>query len=422
MRNIATLLIVLSFGFATTALFAQKKIMPLGNSITKGVGSTGNNTGYRKPLYNQLKTSYSINFVGTLEDGSGFDADHEGHPGWKSSQILSNISTWLNNHNPDMILFHIGTNDISASRSTQDIINDIDATLSQIWSYDSNIRVFLCSIIPRKDSKDANVVSLNSQIQNLVNQRKGSNPINHIDQYSVIANVSNWQSTLMSDYLHPNDSGYQKMANAFFDNLINYLTPVTPVELVSFSGFANIQTVHLSWQTASETNNFGFNIEHSSGINPFEKVGFVAGHGTTTAPKHYEFAFEANEPGVHKFRLQQVDTDGASTYSEEIEVEVSAPALFTLLPSYPNPFAISQGASRTNIAVDLPEPSSVRVAIFDILGREVADLFDGNKTAGRHSFAWNGRTISGSLVPSGTYFIRMVTPNGMKRQKIQVIR
>lgn len=422
MRHVTTLLIAFSFSLCSSALFSQTKIMPLGDSITKGEGSSGGDKGYRKPLWNRLNTNYSVDFVGTLEDGSGFDGDHEGHPGWKSDEIRSNISTWVNNHDPDIVLFHIGTNDISANRSIGDIISDINGSLNTIWNHNSNITVLLCSVIPRTDDKNSNTIALNSEIENLVNQRSGSRSISHIDQYNAITSVSNWENTLMANSLHPNDSGYQRMSDEFYGELINYLSPVTPVELISFTGFANTQNVHLSWQTTSETNYFGFNIEHSFGGAPFEKIGFIPGQGTTTTPNFYEFAHYVNEPGNHKYRLQQVDTDGSFTYSETIEIDVSAPALFTLLPSYPNPFAIAQGASHTNISFDLPEPSSVRVAIYDLLGREVANLFDGSTTAGRHNFAWDGRTISGTLVPSGTYFIRMNTPAGVKRQKVQVIR
>ncbi|MCA9743321.1 MAG: T9SS type A sorting domain-containing protein [Deferribacteres bacterium] len=422
MRHVAILVALSSLCFSATATLAQTKIMPLGNSITMGIGSTGDNTGYRKPLYNRLKTNYSVNFVGSLQDGSGFDSDHEGHPGWKADQIRSNIGNWVNNSDPDMVIFHIGTNDISANRSTQDIINDIDVTMSQIWNHNSNIHIFLCSILPRTDAKNSNTVTLNDAIVNLVNQRKGSNPVTHVDQYNVIASVANWQGSLMDDYLHPNDSGYQLMADRFYSIMINYLTPVTPVELITFNGLANLQTVHLMWQTASESNNYGFDIERSLNGSPFEKVGFVKGNGTSSISHDYAYSVENNEPGAYQFRLKQIDTDGTFAYSDAIDVKVTAPALYTLLPSYPNPFSISSGAAQTNISIDIPEPTSVRVAIYDILGREVAMLHNGTANAGRHSYVWNGQTSAGSLVPSGTYFILMNTPGDVKRQKIQVIR
>lgn len=421
MRYLGSLILVFSFALASI-VFSQTKIMPLGDSITKGVGSTGNDKGYRKPLWDQLKINYSVNFVGSLSDGSGFDPDHEGHPGWKSSQILSNIQGWLSASDPDMVIFHIGTNDISANRSTQDIIDDIDATLTQIWNYDSNIRVFLCSIIPRTDSKNSNTIALNNQIVNLVNQHKGSKPITHVDQYSVIANVSNWQNTLMADYLHPNDTGYQRMADEFFDTLINYLSPVTPVELIAFHAIAEEKGVRLVWQTASESNNFGFEIEHSRDGQRFETIGFVLGHGTSNTTHLYDFLHETHEPGLHAYRLKQIDTDGSFTYSGVVEVKLSAPASFTLLPSYPNPLSLASGRGQTNITVDLPQSADIRIAVYDLLGREVIHLFSGAQMAGRHTFLWDGRSNTGLLVPTGTYFIRAETPDGAQLQKLQIIR
>ena len=148
----------------------------------------------------------------------------------------------------------------------------------------------------------------------------------------------------------------------------------------------------------------------------------MKGNGTSSISHDYAYSVENNEPGAYQFRLKQIDTDGTFAYSDAIDVKVTAPALYTLLPSYPNPFSISSGAAQTNISIDIPEPTSVRVAIYDILGREVAMLHNGTANAGRHSYVWNGQTSAGSLVPSGTYFILMNTPGDVKRQKIQVIR
>ena len=89
------------------------KIMPLGDSITYGEhSSTGG--GYRLPLWNELVARGThIDFVGSMRNGPpGFDAENEGHRGWEIAQITSHIINWLIAYRPDIILLHIGTNDI----------------------------------------------------------------------------------------------------------------------------------------------------------------------------------------------------------------------------------------------------------------------------------------------------------------------
>ena len=419
---------VLTLVLTLTALngFVQAqtaRIMPLGNSITAGIGSTGDDTGYRKPLWQLLNPSYSVNFVGSQQGGDGtFDEDHEGHPGWKSTQIRDNISVWVSQYQPDFILLHIGTNDISARRAIQDIINDIDATLTRIWNYNRDIRVFLCSIIPRLDSYNGDTQALNSEIVKLVNRRKQDNyPINHVDQYSVITGVSNWQNTLMSDYLHPNDTGYQLMAEAFYDALKPYLTPVTPVELVAFTGNYIKGTVVLEWQTASESNNLGFSVEHAFGNEEFEEIGFVQGNGTTTIPQQYSFVHRPVRSGVHRYRLKQVDFNGTFEYSNVVEILVQPPATFALSRTYPNPFMISRDAS-TRFQLNSPESMEIEISVFDLQGRLIKRIFTGSVSAGSPSFSWDGKDSAGRTVAAGMYFIRAHSRAGTTVQRLQVLR
>ena len=101
---------------AAYPIFAQYRIMPLGDSITEGV-LTGNPVGgYRDDLADLLTAGgYDFNFVGTKSDGTGFDADHEGHNGLRADQIADSLNIWLNelgSQKPRFYLVHVGTNDI----------------------------------------------------------------------------------------------------------------------------------------------------------------------------------------------------------------------------------------------------------------------------------------------------------------------
>ena len=102
------------------------KIMPLGNSITQGKGDPGTDPGmiydgFRNDLCLILNSNnWDYDFVGSQKDGNQseqFDVDHEGHSGWRADDLLVHIDSWLATYSPDIILLHIGTNDISNGQS-----------------------------------------------------------------------------------------------------------------------------------------------------------------------------------------------------------------------------------------------------------------------------------------------------------------
>ncbi len=405
----------------TAALPAQTRIMPLGNSITEGTGTPGI-TGYRKPLWN-LISQYNIDFVGSQNDGdnSGFDQDHQGHPGKTTIFIRDNLQGWLEQQSPDFVLFHIGTNDISENRSTQAIISDIEASLDIIWNYRFDTRVFLCAIVPRKDGKDAQTRALNDEIWKLVLRRRDQNGnlIHFVNQYEAITADPNWQNNLMWDSLHPNEAGYQRMAEKFESVLVRFLDPATPVELVAFTAFAQRDLVTLQWRTDSETNNYGFYVEHSRDGEVFEQAGFLPGFGTTLEPQEYEFLHKVSEAGEHFYRLRQVDTDGTTAYSQVLKVTVTQPATLVLQQNYPNPFRTTEG---TTIEFELEKPQNIRLYVVDILGRQVATLEQGFRQAGYHSLRWDGRNDSRRPVSSGSYFIVLENEATRRVQRLQIIR
>jgi lysophospholipase L1-like esterase len=139
---------------------AQVHLMPLGNSITDGDGST-NGGGYRYFLYNKMQdANIAVDFVGSLAGGSGFpDNDHEGHGGFRADQLA--VQTYLTNNPPQAVLLEIGTNDVSANESATQIRDDIEAIIEQIHSFDANIEIYLGTVIPRKDGNTKQAVTDN---------------------------------------------------------------------------------------------------------------------------------------------------------------------------------------------------------------------------------------------------------------------
>ncbi len=188
-----------------------------------------------------------------------------------------------------------------------------------------------------------------------------------------------------------------------------------PVELASFTvesansiGGAAV----LRWQTASETNNLGFDVERSVGDDKnWQKIGFLEGHGTTVETQLYEFVDEeATTEGAYFYRLKQNDTNGAFEYSSTVQYTVSAPDEFALVQNYPNPFNPS-----TQIVFKLKEDVQVNLKVFDLLGREVATVVNAQMKAGTHKVTFDAKELS-----AGVYFYSLSAGSfhGMKKMTL----
>jgi len=188
------------------------------------------------------------------------------------------------------------------------------------------------------------------------------------------------------------------------DNITVIAWDVTPVELTSFAANVNGTNVNLNWSTATETNNSGFQVERSNG-SAFEVVGFVAGNGTTTQIQNYSFTDQNLAAGKYSYRLKQIDFNGTFEYSNTIEADVTVKE-FSLSQNYPNPFNPS-----TKISFSLASDSKVSLKVFDVLGQEVATLFNGQMTAGVKDVVFDA-----SKMNSGVYFYR-IDASGVDGQK-----
>src|SRR5690606_37787221 len=121
--------------------------------------------------------------------------------------------------------------------------------------------------------------------------------------------------------------------------IVRLSATVIPVELASFTASIIDGKVNLIWQTASETNNYGFEVERKTAGQNFTKVGLVAGYGATTELKNYNFVDNSVTSAKYIYGLKQVDFDGTFEYSKEVEVEVNPmPAVYSLAQNYPHPF------------------------------------------------------------------------------------
>ncbi len=201
-------------------------------------------------------------------------------------------------------------------------------------------------------------------------------------------------------------------------------TPL-PVELTSFTASVNENVVDLKWQTATELNNIGFNVERRiNDEDEWNTIGFVEGSGNSNSTKEYGFSDKDLFAGGSKFqyRLKQMDTDGQFEYSDVVEVEIM-PTQFELSQNYPNPFNPS-----TIIRFSLPKESKLKISIYNMLGELVETLADGTYEAGNHKVTFSaivGGSASGgnaSTLPSGAYIYRIESDAFVQVKKMVLIK
>lgn len=204
--------------------------------------------------------------------------------------------------------------------------------------------------------------------------------------------------------------------NLYGWGIINALSAVNlvtiPVELTLFSGNYEDGVVNLKWITATETNNFGFEVERRNDYSPYESIGFVNGNGTSTNRVTYNFVDENLSANRYYYRLKQIDLDGSSEYSNEIEVEIEGLTDFQLYQNYPNPFNPS-----TKIKYFIPQNSFVKITLHDILGSEIRTLVSENVQPGNYEIVLDGSNLS-----SGMYFVRLSSENIQRTLKISLIK
>ncbi len=179
-------------------------------------------------------------------------------------------------------------------------------------------------------------------------------------------------------------------------------TDALPVELASFDVLADGASAVLQWQTLSETNNLGFDIEIRSSDSPWQVLGFVEGLGTSSTGKIYSYKASDLESGSYGFRLKQVDLDGTFSYSPIVEVDIVMPGNFLLRDAYPNPFNAS-----TTIELTVSTSQHVKVEVFNLVGQRVGVLFDSQTEPGQKL----SLEFSAGNLTSGVYLYRATGEN-----------
>ena len=200
------------------------KLMPIGDSITQG---WSDRYSYRYPLWKKLiDAGASVDFVGSLDQnykgspewpvyrGLAFDSDHEGHWGWRVDEILLEIDRWLLSNTPDVVLLHLGTNDIFQSNGVESTLSELSELITRLRSASPEVVIFLAQVIGA-DRNDTLLQELNSGIASLASTLTTSgSPVLLVDQYSGFDPAQD-----AYDGVHPNSQGEEKMAVKWFDAL-----------------------------------------------------------------------------------------------------------------------------------------------------------------------------------------------------------
>jgi hypothetical protein len=201
-----------------------------------------------------------------------------------------------------------------------------------------------------------------------------------------------------------------------------------PVELISFSAELIGRAVYLNWATATEVNNYGFEIQRRSGHDNWEVIGFVEGHSNSFSHKNYEFIDDLSFPADYsqtdslEYRLKQIDLDGTFEYYRSnaivelrtitaIDEEVLK-LKYELTQNYPNPFNPS-----TTISFNVADYTHVTLKVYDILGNLIETLVDDVRAPGNFQ-----TRFTADHIPSGTYLLIMVAGDYRGLRKMMLIK
>lgn len=187
-----------------------------------------------------------------------------------------------------------------------------------------------------------------------------------------------------------------------------------PVELISFSASVVKNSVMLTWKTATEVNNLGFEVQRRALNEDWAKIGFVNGYGTSSSTKEYSFLDKNFSSDKYFYRLKQIDADGSFTYSGIVNVDLNQPNQFRLEQNYPNPFNPS-----TSISYQIANDNLVTLKIFNALGNAVATLVNEFQSPGSYSINFSAGELQ---LSSGTYYYELRAGDFVSVKKMLLVK
>ena len=311
--------------FAVLAVCNKTRILPVGDSITVGVGDVLDNAimvGYRRFLWEDLlANNYAVDFVGSQNSGNaipGFDYNHEGHSGWTADMAADHIYQWLIDNPADIILLHIGTNDIGLYNN-QIIVNNVDHILDLIDNYEAaynkEVTVILAKIINRTQYSSL-TTSFNTLLQNLVANRQATgDQIVLVDMENALVYPDD-----MYDLLHPNSSGYAKMSDIWFSVLGEILFTCTETGNQAPNGMIDITSQYVTIYAGESVVFTGTGSDPNNSGTLSYLWHFGAGSGVPNSTLNNPGSVQFNVPGTYTVSFTVTDALGLSDPTPAIRV------------------------------------------------------------------------------------------------------
>jgi hypothetical protein len=317
------------------------KILPLGNSITKGKPE---DPGYRYPLYEQLTDAYiDFTYVGSLSSPSMQGSSpgnclenprsipelfHEGHGGWRSDEILNGkpasdpgkLADWLQAYTADVVLMHVGTNDMFQNRSVNHVLDRFREIVQLLRQDNPRVIILMATLIPADPAtvgttEAANIGRLNAAIPGLVQELTTTNsPVLLVDQQ---ADFDPTPGADTFDGIHTNARGSKKMANKWFKVLQTVLYSYTQAPGVSITAPAN-------GATAESGKPLSITASAQDPDGAVKKVEFYANcqkiGEATTAP--YSISWTPTQTGTYTLLARVQDDAGATALSSPVSISI----------------------------------------------------------------------------------------------------
>ena len=212
-------------------------ILTLGDSITQ---SNRENFGYRYRLWTKLiDDSRSFDMVGSItynfggnpswpqHMGLNFDQDHEGHWGWRTDEILNgrlaagSLTEWLDYYTPDVVLIHLGTNDVYQNQSTTSTVEELKQVIDMLRADNPDVIIFVAKLIPTASSRNTGIIELNAEMEGIAALKStAQSPVHVVDHYTGFDAITDTY-----DGIHPNAVGEKKMAENWNAAMWTYLNP-----------------------------------------------------------------------------------------------------------------------------------------------------------------------------------------------------
>ncbi|GGK15258.1 hypothetical protein GCM10010124_04840 [Pilimelia terevasa] len=192
------------------------RIMPMGDSITWGTGSRDGG-GWRAPLYARLTAAgHRVDFVGPLRHGAGPDPDLAAYPGWRVDRLRERVPTLMAAYRPDIVLIHVGTNDLRRVDRLDSVAERLAALLGEIRANRPSTAVVLARLAPADEPAVQERIGWYNDRVVLLARRYGA----------AVADMTALDPRRdLADPLHPNDRGYAEMAARWAAALAPALPP-----------------------------------------------------------------------------------------------------------------------------------------------------------------------------------------------------